>query len=147
MAKAELKTKLTGASVTDFLNSAIKDETTRKDCFAIVEMMKQATKAEPKMWGSAIIGFGDAYLKYESGRELDWFVMGFAPRKAALSLYLLCAAHETELLKKLGNHKMSKGCLYIKSLGDVDTKVLKELMKRTAAAMKNKTTGGKELFL
>src|SRR5437879_1975091 len=105
MAKAELKTKATQASVTDFFNS-IKDEARRKDCFAISELMKEATKAEPKMWGGAIVGFGDAYLKYESGRELDWFICGFSPRKANFSLYIMCAAQETELLKKLGKHKM-----------------------------------------
>ena len=137
MAKEELKTKVTKSSVTDFLN-AVKDADRRKDCFAIVEMMKTATKSEPKMWGSAIIGFGDTQLKYESGRELDWFVMGFSPRKANLTLYVPGATGAADLLKKLGKHKTSKGCLYINSLEDVDPKVLKEIIKNGAAATKGK---------
>jgi hypothetical protein len=129
MAKAELKTKLSEASVTDFLNG-IKDKGTREDCFAIVQLMEQATKAKAKMWGSAIIGFGETCLKYESGRELDWFQIGFSPRKANISLYIMAAARETALLEKLGKHKMGKGCLYIKSLKEVDVSVLKQLIKK-----------------
>ncbi len=84
---AELKTKKTEASVEDFLNK-IKDENTRQDCFEIAKMMKQATRADAKMWGSSIIGFGSRHLKYDSGRELDWMVIGFSPRKANITLYL-----------------------------------------------------------
>jgi len=109
---AELKTKLNDASVTDFLNG-IKDEGKRADSFEIVKMMQQVTKQEPKMWGSSIIGFGNVHLKYESGRELDWFTIGFSPRKQNLTLYVMGSFNpHTELLKKLGKHKTGVGCLY-----------------------------------
>ena len=132
---AELKTKLNDASVTDFLNG-IKDEQKRADSFEILKMMQQITKQEPKMWGSSIIGFGNTHLKYESGRELDWFVIGFSPRKQDLTLYGLGNWMESDLMKKLGKHKTGKGCLYINKLKDVDAKALKELIKlsfKTAA--------------
>jgi hypothetical protein len=125
---AELKTKLNDASVTDFLNG-IKDEGKRADSFEILKMMKQVTKQEPKMWGSSIVGFGNVHLKYASGRELDWFITGFSPRKQELTLYGLGNWLESDLLKKLGKCKTGKGCLYIKKLEDVDVKVLKELLK------------------
>ena len=93
--------------------------------------MDKATKAKGKMWGSAIIGFGDRRLKYESGRELDWFVMGFSPRKQNLTLYITGAVREQQaLLKKLGKHKTGKGCLYINKLEEVDMAVLKEIIKQ-----------------
>ena len=129
---AELKTKKTKASVASFL-AGVADEAKRKDCEAIVALMKKATKSEPKMWGPAIIGFGDVHLVYESGRELDWFPVGFSPRKEAIVLYLSGGLERhTALLKKLGKHKASKGCLYIKRLGDVDRKVLETLIQRSA---------------
>jgi hypothetical protein len=134
---AELKTKLNDASVTDFLNG-VKDEQKRADSFEILKMMQQITKQEPKMWGSSIIGFGNTHLKYESGRELDWFVIGFSPRKQDLTLYGLGNWMESDLMKKLGKHKTGKGCLYINKLKDVDAKALKELIKLSfkAAAQK-----------
>ncbi len=129
---AELKTKENKASVEKFLKD-IKDEGTRKDCFEIVKIMKQATKAEPKMWGSSIIGFGTHRLKYASGRELDWMIMGFSPRKQNITLYGLGISKKEEgVLKKLGKYTTGKGCLYIKKLKDVDTKVLKELVNVSA---------------
>ena len=127
MAKAELKTKKTQASVEDFLNG-VKDEQQRKDSFAILQMMKKVTGDQPKMWGSAIIGFGNVQLKYESGRELNWFKMGFSPRKQNLTIYGVNAKGQTELLKKLGKHKTGKGCLYINKLTDVDLAVLKKII-------------------
>ena len=133
---AELKTKKTEASVEDFLNK-IKDEDTRQDCFEIAKMMKQVTRSEPKMWGSSIIGFGSRRLKYESGRELDWMVTGFSPRKANITLYIAGGIErQTTLLKKLGKHSTGKGCLYIKNLKDVDTKVLKELLSESVQTVK-----------
>lgn len=125
---AELKTKLTHASVDKFIND-IKDEQVRADCFQIVEIMKKAAKAEPKMWGTSIIGFGNVHLKYESGRELDWFPIGFSPRKQNLTLYLMGGIEsQKELLGKLGKYSTGKGCLYIKKLEDVDIKVLNKLI-------------------
>jgi len=135
---AELKTKLNDASVTGFLNG-IKDETKRADCFEILKMMRQITKQEPKMWGSSIVGFGSQHLKYESGRELDWFIAGFSPRKQNLTLYVMGSFNpHTELLKKLGKHKTGVGCLYINKLEDVDVKVLKELIKQSIKTTKAK---------
>lgn len=134
---AELKTKKTEASVEKFLNQ-IKDEQTRNDCFEISKMMKQATKSEPKMWGSSIIGFGSQQLKYASGRELDWMIIGFSPRKRAITLYGLGISNKKQenLLKKLGKYTTGKGCLYIRKLKDVDTKVLKDLLNESARAAK-----------
>jgi hypothetical protein len=134
---AELKTKLNDASVTDFLNG-IQDEQKRTDSFEILRLMQQVTKLEPKMWGSSIIGFGNVHLKYESGREVDWFLTGFSPRKQNLTLYVMGSlAPQVDLLKKLGKYKTGVGCLYINKLQDVDIKVLKELLKQTLKAAKN----------
>ena len=131
---AELKTKKTEASVEDFLNN-IKDEQERKDCFEIVRMMRRATKSEPMTWGSSIIGFGSIRFRYASGRELDWMIVGFSPRKQNLTLYLARSLSSyTDLFEKLGKHKIGGGCLYIKSLKDVDTKVLKELIQLSISA-------------
>ena len=131
---AELKTKLNDASVTDFLNK-IENEEKREDSFEILKLMQQVTGQEPKMWGSSIIGFGNVHLKYESGRELDWFITGFSPRKQNLSLYGL---PHTDELKKLGKYKTGGGCLYVNKLKDVDIKVLKELIKQSVKAAKQK---------
>ena len=127
---AELKTKKTELSVDAFIKK-IPETQKRKDALTILALMEKATKAKAKMWGSAIIGFGDRHLKYESGRELDWFVMGFSPRKQNLSLYISGAVTKQQaLLKKLGKHKTGKGCLYINTLEDVDLAVLKEIIKK-----------------
>ncbi len=127
---AELKTKRTELSVDAFINN-IQEPQKRKDAFSILELMEKATKAKGKMWGSAIIGFGDRRLKYESGRELDWFVMGFSPRKQNFALYISGAVEkQKELLKKLGKHKTGKGCLYINKLEEVDEVVLKEIINK-----------------
>jgi hypothetical protein len=131
MAKAELKTKANDANVDDFLNT-IGDEQKRTDSFRLVEIFSKATGAKPKMWGPAIIGFGERRLKYDSGRELDWMITGFSPRKANLTLYALTGSPEQNaMLEKLGKHTTSKGCLYIKRLSDVDEKVLASLIKVT----------------
>ena len=133
---AELKTKQTKASVEKFLNS-VKDEKKREDSFKILELMKKITKEEPKMWGPSIIGFGNYHYKYASGREGDWFLTGFSPRKQNLTLYIMSYLEKhKDLLKKLGKHKTGKGCLYINKLVDVDMNVLKELI--TASVKKHK---------
>ncbi len=131
---AENKTKPTSASVEDFING-IKDEQKRRDSFVLLEIMKKATGEEPKMWGNSLIGFGYVRLKSPaSGREVDWFRVGFSPRKANLSLYITGAVkrHE-EALKKLDKHKTGAGCIYINKLADVDLKVLKGMV---AASLK-----------
>ena len=127
----ELKTKATGASVAAFIDK-IGDERRRRDCQALVKMMSRATRAEPKMWGSSIVGFGSSRLKYESGRELDWFPIGFASRKADIALYGLLSDGRDALLGKLDNHSRGKGCLYIKRLEDVDEAVLRQLIDTAA---------------
>jgi hypothetical protein len=131
---AELKTKETKASVRAFVNS-ITDAQRRKDARAILAMMQEATKEKPAMWGTSIVGFGRLHYKYASGREGDWFKAGFAPRKDAFTLYL-CGGFEPHqaLLAQLGTFKKGVGCLYVKRLADVDQKVLKQLIVRTAKA-------------
>lgn len=127
---AELKTKKTELSVEAFLKK-ITEPQKQKDAFAIMALMEKATKAKGKMWGSAIIGFGDRVLKYESGRELDWFVMGFSPRKQNFALYIPGAVEKQQaLLKKLGKHKTGKGCLYVNKLEEVELPVLKEIINQ-----------------
>ncbi len=128
---AELKTKLNDRSVLKFLNG-IKDEQRRQDCLAILGMMKKATRSEPKMWGSSIVGFGSYHYVYESGREGDWFMTGFSPRKQNLTFYLMGGFEQHDaLLKKLGKHKTGKGCLYINKLQDVDLSTLRTLIERS----------------
>lgn len=130
---AELKTKKTDLSVDAFIKK-IADKQKQKDAQTIVALMEKATKAKAKMWGTAIIGFGDKVLSYDSGRELDWFVMGFSPRKQNFALYITGAIENKHaLLEKLGKHKTGKGCLYITKLEEVDTKVLKEIITKGAA--------------
>lgn len=138
MAKAELKTKVNDASVTKFLDS-VADERKRDDCFEIVKMMKQITKEEPKMWGSSIVGFGSYHYKGKSGREGDWMLIGFSPRKQNLTLYLMGGLDDA-LLEKLGKFTTGVGCLYIKTLQDVDKKILKELVKGSVKRMKQLST-------
>lgn len=126
----EIKTKQNTASVDDFLN-AIDGEQKRKDSFVILEMMKKASREEPKMWGGSMIGFGlKRYKSPATGREVDWFLIGFSPRKANLSLHLtMDIQKQADALAKLGKHKTGVGCLYINKLADVDIKVLEELIK------------------
>ena len=126
---AELKTKVTKASVDKFLEG-IRDEKKRADCYQILKIMKKATKAEPKMWGPSIIGFGDYRYKYPSGRENDWFITGFSPRVQNLTLYMT-GGFDTGALKKLGKCKTGKGCLYINKMEDIDPKVLSELITKS----------------
>jgi hypothetical protein len=133
---AKIKTKETSASVEDFINS-VKDEVKRKDSFTILKMMQKASKEKPKMWGSSMIGFGNKiYKSPTTGREVEWFKIGFSPRKASISLHLVLdiKKHAAEL-KKLGKHKIGVGCLYINKLNDIDVKVLEKLIN-TAAKIK-----------
>lgn len=128
---AELQTKETKASVEDFLNS-IENETRRADGFRVLEMYKRVSGEEPKMWGPAIIGFGDAKLKYPDGREIDWMLGAFSPRKQNLTLYVINdSPKQPALLAKLGKHKTSVSCLYINKLSDVDEKVLESIIKES----------------
>ena len=129
----DLKTKPNDASAEAFLNS-VEDEKKRQDSFAILEMMQEVTGMEPQMWGSSIVGFGSYHYKYASGREGDWFQVGFSPRKQNLTLYIMSGfdAYD-DLLSKLGKHKTGKSCLYIKRLEDVDLDTLRELVTLSVA--------------
>lgn len=123
---AELKTKATNASVSEFID-AIPDADRRKDCKALVSMMSKATGSKARMWGPAIVGFGDYHYKYDTGREADWFETGFSPRKQALTLYLM-GGKSKELLNKLGSHSSGVGCVYLKSLDDIHKPTLQKLI-------------------
>ncbi len=136
MAKSTNKTQPTSLSVSDFI-AQVESEQKRKDCLAIAEMMQEATEAEPKIWGDSMIGFGVYHYKYASGREGDWFLTGFAPRKQNISLYIMAGFKRyEELMAKLGKYKTGKSCLYINKLDDVDVAVLKELIKLSAQYVK-----------
>lgn len=126
---AEIKTKPTAASATTYINT-IADEQKRKDCFVLIELMKKATGEEPTLWSNSIIGFGNKrYKSAATGREVDWLLIGFAPRKANLSLHLtMDIKQQADALAKLGKHKTGVGCLYINKLEDVDMDVLKGLI-------------------
>lgn len=131
----EPKTKLNDASVADFLN-AVKDEQIRADCWAIAEIMQEATKAEPKMWGASIVGFGTYHYKYASGREGDWMLTGFSPRKQNLTLYVMSGFDGyDELMAQLGKYTHGKSCIYIKRLSDLHLPTLKKLIKASVKHM------------
>jgi len=138
MAKADLKTKPTAASVSSFIN-AVENETRRKDAKTLLAMMKKVTGEKPTMWGPSIIGFGSYHYKYESGREGDFMAVGFSPRKANMVLYVLGSLGEDEpLLKKLGPYKHGKSCLYVTSLDKVDMKVLEKIVEKSYKTTKKK---------
>lgn len=136
---AENKTKPEKKSVLDFINS-VEDETKKKDSLFLFELFKSITKEEVVMWGPSIIGFGEYHYKYASGREGDFLISGFSPRKAALTLYLMgCMENEfAPLMEKLGKYKKSVGCIYVKKLADIDLDVLKELIAVSYEFMKAK---------
>ena len=130
---AELKTQKNDASVTDFINAFADSEQKKKDSFELLKMMQDFTGFEPKMWGPSIIGFGSYHYKSERSRqEGDWPLVGFSPRKAAISLYVYSGASgQEDLLKDLGKFKMGAGCIYVKKLSDINQDVLKKIMKAT----------------
>ena len=133
---AEPKTRLTDASVADFLRG-VDDEQKRADCFELVDLMSDVTGEEPKMWGDAIVGFGTYHYKYASGREGDWMQVGFSPRKQSLTLYIMSGfSRYDELMKGLGKYKTGKSCLYVKRLSDVDRDVLRELIAQSVEHVK-----------
>ena len=134
---AEPKTKATDAPVADFIN-ALPDAQTRQDCWTLVEIMQAAAQAPARMWGTAIVGFGQYRATYASGKGVDWMLIGFSPRKQALTLYIMMGGieHPEEMLARLGKHTRGKGCLYIKRLADVDLTTLKELVQTSADYMR-----------
>ena len=139
---AENKTQPHKGSVTDFLN-AVEQEGRRKDAYKIVELMKEVTGEEPVMWGPSIVGFGKYHYRYASGREGDFLITGFSPRKQNLTLYLMEGFDgHAKLLEKLGKHKTGKSCLYINKLEDIDPEVLRELVSRSVAFIRENTRSG-----
>lgn len=143
MPAAPNKTKKTEASVDAFINT-VSDEQKRADAFALLDLMQTATKQPAKMWGTAIVGFGDIHYASQSGREGDWFLIGLSPRVASLTLYAVGGwARYPELLKDLGKHKLSGGCLHIKRLSDVNPPVLKQIIQ---ASVKYSKETAKETY-
>jgi len=138
---AKNKTTETNADVFEFINTFADTEQKKKDSYELVELMKKISGHEPKMWGPSIIGFGSYHYKYDSGHEGDAPVLGFSPRKAAISLYVFTGLEEHEhMLKDLGKFKMGKACIYAKKLSDINQDQLKELMKETIKFIENKYT-------
>jgi len=133
---AELKTKRNDVSVEAFLNG-IADERKRQDAFTVLHLMAEVTGEAPTMWGESIVGFGRYHYKYASGREADWMLTGFSPRKQNLTVYIMAGfAQYDELLARLGKHSTGSSCLYIKKLQDIDLAVLRELVSQSVAHMK-----------
>lgn len=129
---AENKTQPTEQSVAQFLHT-VENKQKRDDCFQLVELMEEVVGEPATMWGSSIVGFGSYHYKYASGREGDFMLTGFAPRKTALTLYIMAGFERyDELMTKLGKYKTGKSCLYVKKLDDIDMDVLRELVKQSA---------------
>ncbi|MGD8395684.1 MAG: DUF1801 domain-containing protein [Candidatus Eiseniibacteriota bacterium] len=131
---SEPKTRKTRASVTAFLD-AIQDPETRRDCRTLARMMREITGARAAMWGESMVGFGSYHYRYASGREGDWFLAGFSPRRQNLTIYIMAGfSGSARLLGRLGRHRTGKACLYVKRLADVDLDVLRELIERSVDA-------------
>ncbi len=135
---AEAKTKQNDLSVDAYLE-AISDVARRQDCRELIKLMSAVTKCEPKMWGTGIVGFGSYHYKYASGHEGDSCLTGFGSRKGDISIYLMCGVEGLEaLLAKLGKHKMAKACLYVRRLSDIDLPILRQLVQRSVAEVKQR---------
>lgn len=133
---SDLKTKENDASVEAFLNG-VEHDVRRADAFTLLEIMTPLTGEPAKMWGKSIVGFGRYHYKYKSGREGDWMLTGFSPRKASMSVYIMSGfKEEQDLLSKLGKHKHSVSCLYINKLPDIDQVILEELISRSLVKMR-----------
>ena len=138
---AEMKTKATAVDVQAFVEN-IEDEGQRRDAQEILRMMKRITGEKPAMWGESIVGFGRYHSRYDSGREGDWFLTGFSPRKRDLTLYIMAGFDRwDELMERLGKYRIGKSCLYIRRLEDVDAKVLAELIEASVDHMKRTYPG------
>ena len=137
---AELKTQPTTASVTKFI-AGVTPERRRHDALAVMKLMKQATGEKPKLWGSNIVGYGTCRIRYASGRDLEWMLIGFSPRKTALVLYITSGfPRYATLRKKLGKQKPGKGCLHVSNLEDVDMETLETLIRESVENMREKHT-------
>lgn len=135
---AEMKTKKNEKDIIDFLNR-VENEVRKNDCFQLLDLMKQWTNETPNMWGESMIGFGSYHYKYESGREGDWFLTGFSPRKQNLTIYISPGFSEyDELMKELGKYKTGSSCLYAKRLSDIDTDILKIIVLKSIDDIKKR---------
>lgn len=133
---AELKTKKNKASVQAFID-AVDDEQKRDDCYEICQMMEEITGDKPSMWGTSIIGFGSYHYKYASGREADWMLTGFSPRKQSMTIYIMDGFdRQEELMKDLGKYSTGKSCLYFKKLDDIDRSVLRKVITASVNHLK-----------
>lgn len=133
---SEPKTKPTDQSVLDFLNR-IENDSRRQDCLTVLALMKDVTGEEPRMWGESIVGFGSYHYQGKSGREGDWMLVGFSPRKQNLTLYIIAGFDQHDaLLSRLGKFKTGKSCLYLNKLTDVDLQILRELVKQSVDHMR-----------
>jgi hypothetical protein len=131
----ENSTKVTNENVDAFLND-VADVERRADCMRVLELMRRVTGARPELWGRGMVGFGRYHYHYESGREGDWFVTGFAPRKNDLTLYIMAGFERYEpLMQRLGKHRTGKSCLYIRRLSDVNEDILAELVAESMKHM------------
>lgn len=134
-----MKTVPNHSDVNVFLNQE-PNEARRADCFHLIDLMSELTGESPKMWGPSIVGFGKYHYRYESGREGDWFLVGFSPRKQALTLYIMAGFKGSDdLMERLGRYKTGKSCLYIKTLADIDEDVLRELINRSVEYVKKRS--------
>lgn len=135
---AELKTQASDASAEEFLNS-IEHPGRKADGLKLLQIFKEETSEEPVMWGPSIVGFGKYNYKYSSGKEMDWFPVGFSPRKQSLSIYIMCGEADLEpFLAKLGKHKKSKGCLYINKMSDVNEEIFREMIRTSINLVRTK---------
>ena len=135
---AELKTKPNNQSVEDFIDS-VEPEWKRDDAREVLQLLKKITGQEPVMWGDSIVGFGNYRYKYKTGREGDWFLAGFSPRKTSMTIYMMGGFDgQEDLLQKLGKHKKSVGCLYVKKMADIDIKVLEQMTKLSIEKLKKR---------
>lgn len=135
---AELKTQKNDGDIVEFLHG-VDNEERRKDCFKLLELFQQWTKETPKMWGNSIVGFGDYHYKYDSGREGDWFLTGFSPRKQNLTMYITAGFSEyDDIMQSLGKYKTGSSCLYVKRLSDIDLDQLKTLVEKSVSYMKER---------
>ncbi|MEQ9439560.1 MAG: DUF1801 domain-containing protein [Cyclobacteriaceae bacterium] len=135
---ATLKTQPTDRNITEFLSS-VEDTQRREDCFTLLSLMQEVTGEAPRYWHSNMIGFGTYHYRYESGREGDWFITGFSPRKQSLTLYIMAGfTRYDELMTQLGKYKTGKSCFYVKRLSDIDPEVLRELIKKSVQYMREK---------
>lgn len=137
---AKNKTIPNNNDVAIFLNNII-DEQKRKDAFELLNIMKEITNEEPKMWGSSIVGFGEYHYRYESGREGDMFLSGFSPRKQNITIYIVSGLERYDaILQRIGRHKIGKSCFYVKKLNDIDNKLLAEMIIDSVSRIKQKYT-------